>query len=75
MEYIAQAIEKNTKRFLTCTHCDTKEDAIHYAKYYRSIGYNAKVYDENEYIIALEKDAEDYKVQRKLELYSKLYID
>lgn len=38
MGYVAQAINKYTKFFETCTSCNTKEEAIKYAKYYRSIG-------------------------------------
>lgn len=60
MGYVAQAIDKRTKFFETCTSCDTKEEAIKYAKYYRSIGYNAKVYTDEEHMIALEKDKEEY---------------
>lgn len=36
------AIDKYTKQIKTCTSCD-KSDSQKYAKYYRSIGYNAKV--------------------------------
>ena len=60
MGYVAQAINKYTKFFETCTSCDTKEEAVKYAKYYRSIGYNAKVYTDEEHMIALEKDKEEY---------------
>ena len=43
------ALDKNTKEIKTCTSCD-KTEAQKYAKYYRGIGYNAKVvtYDELE---------------------------
>jgi hypothetical protein len=59
MGYVAQATNKNTGFFMTCTKVDTKEEAIHYAKYYRSIGYNARVYSDEEYTEALEKDSKE----------------
>lgn len=60
MGYVAQAIDKYTKYFKTCYSCDTKEEAVKMAKYYRSIGYNAKVYTDEEHIIALDKNKEEY---------------
>lgn len=36
------AMDKGTGRIKTGTSCDRK-DASHYAKYYRSIGYNARI--------------------------------
>lgn len=51
------ALDKNTKEIKTVTSCD-KADAQKYVKYYRSIGYNAKVltYDELEAIQKKESE-------------------
>lgn len=59
MGYVAQAIDKYTKYFKTCYSCDTKEEAVKMAKYYRSIGYNAKVYTDEEHVERLDKEAEE----------------
>ena len=72
MEYVAQAINKNTKLFVTCTKVDNLKDAYHYAKYYRGIGYNAKVYTEEEYLIALEENDKRRKDGINLMLYQKI---
>ena len=51
------AFDKNTKQSKAITSCD-KKDAQTYAKYYRKIGYNARVmeYDEVEKLIRQESD-------------------
>lgn len=55
------AMDKGTGYIRTGTSCDRK-DANHYAKYYRSIGYNARIltYDE------LDKLEEQEKLERML---------
>ena len=55
------AMDKGTGFIKTGTSCDRK-DASRYAKYYRSIGYNARIltYDE------LDKLEEREKVERRL---------
>lgn len=57
MDYIAQAIDRHTGIFGTCTITD-KELAYKIAKYYRSIGYRAKVFSADEYKAALEENAQ-----------------
>ena len=56
VDYIAQAIDKHTGLFGTCTHTDY-ESAIKTAKYYRSIGYNARVIPEDKYAEAIEENS------------------
>lgn len=48
--------DKNTGFVRAVTSCD-KEDSQHYAKYYRSIGYHARVlsYEELESVLEKEK--------------------
>ena len=55
MVFVA-AMDKGTGFIRTGTSCDRK-DAGHYAKYYRSIGYNAQIltYDELDQIQEQEK--------------------
>ena len=55
------ALDKGTGRIKTGTSCDRK-DAGRYTKYYRSIGYNARIltYDE------LDKLEEQEKLERRL---------
>lgn len=55
------AMDKGTGYIRTGTSCDRK-DANQYAKYYRSIGYNARIltYDE------LDKLEEQEKLERRL---------
>lgn len=68
MDYVAQAIDKHTGYFGTSYATDTKESATKTAKYFRSIGYKAKVFAWNEYLIALEENyimrCEQMKMQR-----------
>jgi hypothetical protein len=66
--YVAQAINKHTGEFKTCTHCgENKELAMREAKYYRSIGYNAKVFDSYEtYVAALDANYEMVKRNSKM---------
>lgn len=52
------ATDKNTGYITTCTSCD-KSDSNHYAKYYRSIGYNSKVVTYAELDILLEKEKQE----------------
>lgn len=49
------AFDKNTKQSKAITSCD-KKDAQTYAKYYRKIGYNARVmeYDELDELVKRE---------------------
>ena len=49
------AFDKNTKQSKAITSCD-KKDAQTYAKYYRKIGYNARVmeYDELDELVRRE---------------------
>ena len=66
MDYIAQAIDKNTGLFRTCTMAD-KDYAIKTAKYYRSIGYNAKVFSRDEYEKASEENSRKRQEQINLQ--------
>jgi hypothetical protein len=66
MDYVAQAINKNTGLFGTCTICGSLEDAKRYAKYYRSIGYKSKVFNEEEYTEAAEENKKLYYEQVNL---------
>jgi hypothetical protein len=67
--WVAQAIDKNTGFFKTSYSTGTKEEAVKMAKYYRSIGYNAKVYPANEeYDKALEDNSKLYYEQCKLQV-------
>lgn len=52
------AIDKHTGFIKTVTSCD-KEDSQRYAKYYRSIGYNAKVVDYDTLDEMIEKEREE----------------
>ena len=52
------AFDKNTKEIKTVTSCD-KADAQKYAKYYRSIGYNAKVLTYDELEAMQKKESEE----------------
>ena len=72
MDYIAQAIDKHTGLFGTCTITD-KESAIKTAKYYRSIGYNAKVFSRDEYEKASEENAQERKEQIDLQNNARKY--
>lgn len=73
MDYIAQAIDKHTGLFGTCTITD-KESAIKTARYYRSIGYNAKVFSRDEYEKAsaenLHKRQEQIDLQNSVRKYA-----
>jgi hypothetical protein len=66
MDWIAQAIERHTGAFKTCTHYGSKAEAVKCAKYYRSIGYNAKVFSEEEYPEALEQNKREHETQARL---------
>ena len=55
------ALDKWTGRIKTGTSCDRK-DAGRYAKYYRSIGYNARILTYEE----LEKIEEQERTERRL---------
>lgn len=55
------ALDKGTGRIKTGTSCDRK-DANLYAKYYRSIGYNARIHTYEE----LEKIEEQERTERRL---------
>lgn len=55
------ATVKGTGRIKTGTSCDRK-DANHYAKYYRNIGYNARILTYEE----LEKLEEEEKTERRM---------
>lgn len=57
--YVAEAIDKHTKLIKTCYLCGTKEEATKIAKYYRGIGYNAKVCTYEEHVKRLDKEAEE----------------
>ena len=57
------ALDKRTGFIKTGTSCDRK-DAGHYAKYYRSIGYNARVLTYEE----LEKLEECERTERRLNI-------
>lgn len=57
------AMDKGTGYIKTGTSCDRK-DAHRYAKYYRSIGYNARILTYNE----LEKIEEQERTERGLML-------
>jgi len=72
MDYIAQAIDKHTGLFRTCTVAD-KELATKTAKYYRSIGYNAKVIPADEYDKASEENARKRQEQIDLQMDVKKY--
>lgn len=65
-DWIAQAIERYTGAFKTCTHYGSRAEAAKCAKYYRSIGYNARVFSEDEYPEALEKDRQEREEQARL---------
>jgi len=67
VSYVAQAIDKNTGFFVTCTHCESKEMAVRTAKYYRSIGYNAKVFTEDKYEQANKENYNKLREQIKLQ--------
>jgi phosphopantetheinyl transferase (holo-ACP synthase) len=65
--YIAQAIDKNTGEFKTSFVGD-KEAALRNAKYYRSIGYNAKVFPADEtYTKALNDNYNMMMQQREMQ--------
>ena len=55
------ALDKGTGFIRTGTSCDRK-DANHYAKYYRNIGYNARILTYEE----LEKLEEEEKTERRM---------
>lgn len=55
------ALDKGTGRIKTGTSCDRK-DAGRYAKYYRSIGYNARILTYEE----LDKIEEQERTERRL---------
>lgn len=62
------ATEKYTGLIKTCTSCD-RENANHYAQYYRSIGYNSRTvtYEELEQIQEKEKqEIDDWRIQEWL---------
>ena len=62
------ATEKHTGLIKTCTSCD-RENANHYAKYYRSRGYNSRTvtYEELEQIQEKEKqEMDDWRIQKCL---------
>lgn len=65
-DWIAQAIERHTGAFKTCTHYGSKAEAVKGAKYFRSIGYNAKVFSEDEYPEALEQNRQEREKQARL---------
>jgi hypothetical protein len=65
-DWIAQAIDRTTGYFKACTHYGSKADAAKGAKYYRSIGYNARVFSEEEYPEALKKNSRKREEQRRL---------
>lgn len=65
-DWIAQAIERHTGAFKTCAHYGNKQEAAKCAQYYRSIGYNAKVFSEEEYPEALEKNRQEREKQARL---------
>lgn len=52
------ALDKYINQIKTCTSCD-KADSQKYAKYYRSIGYNAKVVTYEELEAMQRKEAEE----------------
>lgn len=52
------ATDKNTGYITTCTSCDIS-DSKHYAKYYRSIGYNSRVVTYAELDILLEEEKQE----------------
>ena len=54
------AMDKGTGHIRTGTSCDRK-DANHYAKYYRNIGYNARIFTYEE----LEKLEERERTERR----------
>ena len=54
-------LDKGTGFIRTGTSCDRK-DANHYAKYYRNIGYNARILTYEE----LEKLEEEEKTERRM---------
>ena len=70
MGYVAQATNKRTGYFETCTKVDSLKEAYHYSRYYRSIGYNAKVYSDEEYEKVLE---EEYKRRKQQNLIMMIY--
>lgn len=41
------ALDRGTGYIKMCTSCD-RDDAAHYAKYYRSIGYKARIFSYDE---------------------------
>lgn len=49
------ALDRATGFIKTCTSCE-RENASHYAKYYRSIGYNARILTYEELDILQEKE-------------------
>jgi hypothetical protein len=72
--WVAQAIT-NVCMFGTSTVCDSKADAKRYAKYYRSIGYHAKIYntDNGDYDRAQADNYNRYKEQCYLQQQSIKY--
>ena len=72
MLYVAQAIDRNTGYFGTCTWCETKKDARHYARYYRLIGYKAKIFSDEEYDKANNENAE---LRHKQTILQKIYAN
>lgn len=54
------AFDKNSKQSKTVTSCDRK-DAQTYAKYYRGIGYNARVMEYNELDELIRRESKEMK--------------
>lgn len=52
------ALDRYTKQIKTCTSCN-KADSQKYAKYYRIIGYNAKVVTYEELEVMQKKESEE----------------
>jgi hypothetical protein len=65
-DWIAQAIERSTGYFKTCAHYGSKAEAVKGAKYFRSVGYNARVFSEEEYPEALEQNRQERERQARL---------
>ena len=65
-DWIAQAIDRNTGYFGSCTHYGSKAEAVKGAQYFRSVGYNAKVFSEEEYPEALEQNRQERDKQARL---------
>jgi hypothetical protein len=69
-DWIAQAIDRTTGYFQACSHYGSKPEAAKCAKYYRSIGYNARIFSEDEYPEALEKNRQEREEQARLMRYA-----